>query len=545
MNKDQPAVDIPAWQQAIRDKSYHPTGTFIPFEEKEIQQSISERFEKIVDLYPDRLAIKDGDQQLTYDELNQWANVIAHAILELRGEGQEPIALLFGHDAQVIAAILGTLKAGKFYMPIDSSYPAARVSHMLDDSHGNVILTNTPNVTLAKVYAKNKRWQLINIDELDSDLPVKNPSVHIPPDNIAYVLYTSGSTGQPKGVVENHRNLLHQIMNWTNSLHVGSEDRQTLLESCSFSGSIPNIYSSLLNGAALCLLDLKKQGMAHLADWLNLEGITIYRSVPTIFRVLAGNLPGELESQSLRLIVLTGESVHQRDMELYKRHFSKDCILVNNLGLTEAGSIRHYFMDHHTLNVGSIVPVGYPVSGMEILLLDEYGKEVGFNEAGEVAVRSRYMSPGYWEKPDETGFQFLPDPEGGDRRIYFTGDMGMMDSDGCLNIIGRKDFQVKIRGYRVEIGEIETALLKIDNVKEAVVVLREDRPGDQRLVAYFTPESGTAPAATELRRGLSETLPDYMIPFAFVKLESLPQTPNGKVDRHALPSPGRSRENRI
>jgi|GEM_PF-1966246 acyl-coenzyme A synthetase/AMP-(fatty) acid ligase len=159
---------------------------------------------------------------------------------------------------------------------------------------------------------------------------------------------------------------------------------------------------------------------------------------------------------------------------------------------------------------------------MAILLLGENGKEVGFNEVGEVAVRSRYMSPGYWERPDETALQFLSDPAGGERRIYFTGDMGRMDSDVCLNIIGRKDFQVKIRGYRAEIGEIEIALLKIDTVKEAVVALREDRPGDQRLVAYFTPESEPAPAAVELRRGLSETLPDYMILFAFVKLDSLP-----------------------
>jgi acyl-coenzyme A synthetase/AMP-(fatty) acid ligase len=204
-------------------------------------------------------------------------------------------------------------------------------------------------------------------------------------------------------------------------------------------------------------------------------------------------------------------------------------------------NFRKFFIDQGTSIMGSIVPVGYAVEDNEVLLLDEAGHDVGFNRVGEIAVRSRYIAPGYWCRPDLTDTTFLPDPAGGDARIYRTGDLGLMLSDGCSLHLGRKDFQVKIRGHRVEVAEVETALLDRGDIKEAVVVAREDRPGDQRLVAYLVPAGHLGPTVGELRGFLRAKVPDYMIPTAFVVIDALPMTLTGKVDRRALPAPGRAR----
>jgi hypothetical protein len=198
-------------------------------------------------------------------------------------------------------------------------------------------------------------------------------------------------------------------------------------------------------------------------------------------------------------------------------------------------------MDKETKIPADIVPVGYPVEDMEILLLDDDGKVVGFNQSGEIAIRSPYLALGYWQEPDLSGAAFQSDPEGGTLRIYRTGDLGFMGPDGCLTHLGRKDFQVKVRGYRIEVGDIETALLALDMIREAIVMAGEDSRGEKRLVAYVVPTGEPAPAISALRRALSGKLPDYMIPSAFVFLDALPLTPNGKVDRHALPAPAPAR----
>jgi acyl carrier protein len=215
--------------------------------------------------------------------------------------------------------------------------------------------------------------------------------------------------------------------------------------------------------------------------------------------------------------------------------------LVIGLGTTETGNVVQYFIDKETEIAGDIVPVGYPSPGMEIILSDDSGKKSGGDRTGEILVKSRYLSPGYWRMPDLSKAKFICNPEGGDKRIYFTGDIGRMRPDGCLFHLGRKDFQVKVRGYRVEIAAVQKALLDLENIREAVVVDREDSIGEKRLIAYLVCDTLSAPSVSSLRRALLLKLPDYMIPSAFVILDAFPLTPNGKVDRRALPPPGRSR----
>jgi len=337
-------------------------------------------------------------------------------------------------------------------------------------------------------------------------------------DTLTWILYTSGSTGQPTGVVQNHRNVLHFMMNHTNGLHICSEDRLALLHSCSVNAANHDIFTALLNGASLHPLDIKEEGVADLANWLIGQEITYCHVVPTLFRHLVDTLTGAERFPKLRLIRLGAEPARARDVELYKQHFSRGCILVNRLGHSETGTLLWYFIDRETRIDGPTVPVGYGVEDNEILLLDEAGVEVGLNGIGEIAVRSRYLSPGYWRRPDLTRAAFQPDPEGGDERLYWTGDLGRMLPDGCLVHVGRKDSQVRIRGHRIELDEIEIALLDLDAINEAVVVAAEDRSGDQRLVAYIVPRGRPAPTVTTLRSALAERLPDYMIPSAFVTL---------------------------
>ena len=471
-------VDIPQAQQAIRAKCFHPTGRFIEFPQEAIEQSIPARFEQQVHQYADCLAVKAKEQALTYAELNAAANRVAHAILARRGEGQEPVALLFAKGVSLIVAILGVLKAGK----------------------------------------------------------TDNPDLALSPDALSSLIYTSGSSGQPKGVVEKQRNVLHVIMTQTNEYHICAQDRLTFLGSRG-----GDIYRALLNGAALYPVEIKQEGLANLAHWLIQEGITIYNSVVSAFRHFCDTLSGDEKFPQLRLIKLIGEPVYRRDVEFYKKYFAPDCIFVNSLGTTEAGHFRHYFVDQETQITGSLVPVGYAVEGNEVLLLDNDGQEVGFNHIGEITVKSRYLSLGYWRRPDLTQAAFRPAAAGGEERLYRTGDLGYMLPDGCLIHLGREDLQVKIRGNRVEIAEIEMALLALDTVKEAVVVAREDVPGDLRLVAYIVPAGTPVPTIDMLRRAVAEKLPDYMVPAAFVMMDALPLIGIGKVDRQALPAPGRVR----
>ena len=524
----------------IRAKCFHPNGAFVEFEKDEVETSIPERFENIVRRHPDRLAVRTKEHARTYDELNKEANRVARAILEQRDEEAQPVGLLLDHDAPVIAALLGALKAGKFYVPLDPSSPQGRLGYMLKDSDARLLVTNGRNLSLARQLAQNS-FQIINIDELDSSLSSGNLGLSISSERIACILYTSGSTGQPKGVLQNHQNVLHFTMTYTNDLHICTDDRLALLHYTSVSASMRNLFGALLNGAAIFPLDFRMTGMTHLIAWLIEQEITIYHSTPTMFRHFVESVAGMDQFPKLRLIILSGEAATKSDAMGYQANFSPHCVFVNMWGATETGFVSQYFIDKESVISSHMVPIGYAIQDKQILLLDENGTAIGFNEIGEIAIRSRYLSPGYWRRPAADRAAFLSNPcEAGDR-IYRTGDLGRMLLDGCVLDRERKDFQVKIRGSRVDLAEAEAALLEHPLIKEGVIVAREDPLGNSRLVAYVTSNRNSAPNVSELRDFLKEKLPDYMIPSAFVLLDALPHTPNGKIDRNALPAPGQTR----
>jgi len=330
-------------------------------------------------------------------------------------------------------------------------------------------------------------------------------------------------------------------MRYTNGLRIGAEDRLTLLQSYSVAGSVSNMLSALLSGASLFPFNVKEEGLTELANLLIEEEITVYHSVPTVFRQFANTLSGKEEFPELRLIRLGGEPVYAEEVRLYKKYFPSDSIFVNSYGASEAASVLRYCVDKDTEISGAMVPVGYPLGDVEILLLDDEGAAVESNDLGEIAIKSRHISPGYWRRPDLTRAAFITDPQDEGERIYRTGDLGYRQPDGCLVVTGRNDFRVKIRGFRIEVAEIELALRGLSTVKEAAVVAHEDQRGEKQLVAYVVPHPEQVPTISELRSFLKDKLPDYMMPSAFVVLDELPLTPNGKLDRLALPAPDLAR----
>ncbi|QLE55362.1 amino acid adenylation domain-containing protein [Nostoc sp. TCL26-01] len=508
---------------------------FTEFPKTEIHQSITSRFEKIVKQYPQAIAVKTNTELLTYTQLNQNANRLANTIISQYGNKQV-IAVLMEKGTSFITSILGVLKTGKILVPLDNSFPLERIAHILADATVGLIITNSQNLALADELVANE-CRILNIDDINQNITTDNPDIKINPDTPAYLIYTSGSTGKPKGVVHSHRHSLHYCMNDTNTLLISPADRVIFLYSCSALGGILCIFYTLLNGASLYSFDVKKEGLTNLANWLVTEEITIYHSFATLFRHFVDTLTGKEQFPKIRFVKLGGEATLQRDVDNYQKYFTNDCILYASLGASEVGTFCNFIIDHQTQITTSSIPIGYPVPDMKILLLNEAGEEVDAGDIGEIAVKSKYLALGYWQKTAQTKAVFLPDPHGGKERIYKTGDLGRFESDGCLIHMGRKDFQVKIRGFRVEVAEIEMTLFKSGLVKEVVVIAREDIPNDQRLVAYVVSQQQPAPTTRELRHYLRHKLPDYMIPSSFVFLANLPLTPNGKVDRLALPAP--------
>ncbi len=513
-----------------------PTNPFTPFPRTAIEQSVAARFEAQAALHGARPAVVTDGDALTYDALNRAANRLGRALVARDPEGVGPIALLTSHGAPTITAMLAVLKAGKMFVPLDPTFPVDRLRTMLDDARPTLLLTDPPHRELAAGLAVEPA-RLLDTAAVDLALADDDLRIAIPPDAFAYVLYTSGSTGQPRGVVQSHRNVLHNIMKYTNGTHLAAADRMTMLLSFSFSAAMTNTFGALLNGAALHPFPLRERGITGLAALLRDVSITVFKTVPTTFRLFCRTLAADERFPSLRLVELVGEPVTPGDVDLFRRHFDAPCLLHNRLGATEMHVIRQNFIDARTPIDGAVVPVGYPVDDTEVLIVDEGGQPLPANWEGEIAIRSPFLAVGYWRQPELTAAAFAKDPAGGDARIYRTGDVGVLRADGCLEHHGRKDSQAKIRGQRIEVGEIERALLSVSSARAAVVVVREDGSHDARLVAYLVADGETPPPAAILRERLAATLPGYMIPSAFVWLEALPLAPTGKVDRRALPAP--------
>jgi amino acid adenylation domain-containing protein len=499
---------------------------------------LAKKFEDQVERTPGNIAVKTPGKTYTYSQLNRYANEIA-ALISGAAAG-DTVGLFFDHGVHMIAAILGALKAGKTYVPLPVYYPENRLSYMLSDSESALLVTGTAHAAEAARLAQKVNIPVLTIetDSIEPAAPGKNlqnPVRDISADSTAYILYTSGSTGRPKGVLQTLRNTDYFTRHWIRVFSITSADRMTLIPSFCHDASVQDIFSALHTGAALFPFHLRsRESTMDLSEFLKKEKITIWHSVSSLYSYFVNTLTGRETFPELRWIVLGGELVRQREVEMFNRFFPHSTLAVI-YGQTES-SINSIHVIQQGETFGKPL-LGTPLDEIEMLVIDDEGEPVGPLQSGEILIGCPYISPGYQGNPELTSAVFAQDEEFG--RLYWTGDLGRLLVDGSIEFLGRRDHQVKIRGFRVELEEIETCLLQHPGIQEAVVTLREDREGDKYLCAYTVcaESAGEAINARQLRAFLSQELPDYMIPASFVTLERMPRTPNGKIDRKALPEP--------
>ncbi|ARN83878.1 hypothetical protein B1812_21580 (plasmid) [Methylocystis bryophila] len=495
---------------------------------------LHELFEDRAAQTPAATAVVFEDAQLAYGELNARANQLAH---HLRSLGVGPDALVgicVERSLEMVVGLLAILKAGGAYLPLDPDYPRERIGFMLEDAKPRLVLTQ------ARLRDRlPERVNALLLDAHDHTISTLSPDNPVPvaaPHNLAYVIYTSGSTGAPKGVMISNLALVNQVYSFREKFDVNYTDRILQFASLAFDASAEEIFVSLVSGGALILRNEASVG-SGIDFWHYCSKCEItFADIPSaFFHHITGDYDIELPS-TMRALAIGGDSVPLPALNAWFRIEGNHIKLSNTYGPTEA-----------TVNASACLNmtdptnrtcIGRPIWNTQIYLLDGRMQPVPIGAAGELYIGGAGLARGYLGRADLTAERFLPDPFGGaGARLYRTGDLARHRADGDIEFLGRIDHQVKIRGFRIELGEIEAALSRIAGVREAAVLAREDQPGDKRLVAYVAGREGTTPAAGELRAALQAHLPDYMLPSAFVTLDALPLTANGKVDRKALPAP--------
>ena len=510
------------------------------------EQIIHKYFEEQAKRTPAALAVTFEGKSLTYAELDSQANQVALRLREL-GVGPEiVVALYFERSLEMLVGILGVLKAGGACLPLDPTHPAARLGFMLTETQAPVLLTHSRLQSQAP--GGNAQIICIDTDIFTSSTDIFTAGkVHssllceVNPDNTAYVIYTSGSTGQPKGIRVLHRELANSTFARI-AFYPEAVKSFLLLSSFTFDSSLAGIFWTLSVGATLVLPpDQSRWELDSLSRLIEKDQVSHLLCVPSLYKTLIETSPSE-RLASLEVAIVAGESC---PATLVKDHFSRlpHAALYNEYGPTEA-TVWCSVYRCEPGDESNRVPIGRPIANTLLYVLDSHMQVVPVGVPGELHVGGAGVTGGYWNRPELTAERFIPNPFDSTRgaRLYKTGDLARFLPDGNLEYLGRIDHQVKVRGFRIELGEIEAALLSHPAVREAVVIAREDTPGDKRLVAYYTPvETNAANAAAldagQLRAHLLARVPEYMVPAAYVRLTAMPLTPNGKLDRKALPAP--------
>ncbi len=491
------------------------------------------RFEDVARRLPHKAAIVEDGHAIDYATLESTSRAIA-ARIEAAAAGRSGFAaLLFSRKTTTVQAMVASLRCGRAYVPLDGGDPDERLGFVLHDGAPAILLTDR---TLA-ARARSLAGATCAVVEIDGD-ERPDPAFTLPevaPDSLAYVLYTSGSTGSPKGVTQTQRGVMFFADAFVRRLSLGEADRLSLLWTMSFAAANMHVYGGLLNGATVCAYDLRRDGIDGLAQWLDRERITAIHAFPTVLRGLCATLPPGANLRHVRVIDIGAEATYTSDVALFVAHTRDDAILVNQLGASEADCIAQHVVSHgDPLPKDAILPLGRTTPGVDVRIRRDDGSDAAVDEAGAIVVCSAHVSPGYWNRPDLDA-QFLPpDPRHPGRRCYVSGDRGRIDAEGRLHFLGRTGSRVKIRGLSVDLAEVDAALAALPGVVRcaALAPAAEEGKEAERIVACLTVAAAVEPA--ELRRQLAQRLPSYMLPSAFVFMDAFPTTSTGKVDRLAL-----------
>jgi amino acid adenylation domain-containing protein len=500
---------------------------------------IHEIFEAQADRTPDNLAVVLGTRRLTYRELNERANQLAHF---LRAQGVGPdvlVGICLDRSVDLVVGLLGILKAGGTYVPIDPQYPRERRAFMLQDSSSPVIVTEAaqaPDLVVpnTKVVLLDEDWTTI------AQQPITNPHAAVRPDHLAYVIYTSGSTGTPKGTLISHHNVVRLFEATRPWFGFDESDVWTLFHSCAFDFSVWELWGALFYGGRLVVVPF---GLSRTPDafyrLLCEEGVTVLNQTPSAFRQLirAGETADGAGELRLRYVIFGGEALDLKSLKpWFDRHGDAQPRLINMYGITETTvHVTYRPLSASDLSAGSVI--GEPIPDLQVYLLDEERRLVPSGQPGEIYVGGEGVARGYLNRPELSAQRFIPDPFSTDtgERLYRSGDLGRYLPNGDLEYLGRIDQQVKIRGFRIELGEISTAINLDAGIRESVVTVTDTASGDKALAAYLVKRPGAEIDLASLRQMLRSRLPEYMMPASFTFLDRLPLTVNGKLDVKALP----------
>jgi amino acid adenylation domain-containing protein len=506
-----------------------------------------ELFQNQARINPQALAVSFEKEQLTYAELNRRANQLAHHLQSI-GVGPEAlVAICMERSIEMIVAVLGVLKAGGAYIPLDPTYPIERLALMLEDAQAKVLLTQARlahDILLQELHVvcMDKEWATIARNSSE------NPTSGVERDNLAYVIYTSGSTGKPKGVLISHRAVVNHNFAIAPRYNLNPSDNVLQFAALSFDVAVEEMFPTWLSGAKVVLRpDSALNSHAAFLEFLAREAVTVV-NLPTPYwnELIAEQSQSRQDfGLALRLAAVGGEKGLIEQFSFARHLMGAGLRLMNVYGPTETtvtNTIYEWAGEQALQSAGS-VPIGRPVANTRMYILDKYLYPVPIGVAGEVYISGDSMARGYLNRPELTAEKFIPDhfanKPGG--RLYKTGDVGRFLDDGNIEFLGRIDQQVKVRGFRIELGEIESILSQYPGLREVVVIAREDVAGDKSIVAYMVANGDNAPTTSELRSYVQSKLPDYMVPSWFIPLEELPLTSNGKVDRKRLPAPTQTR----
>ncbi|QAV89695.1 nonribosomal peptide synthetase DhbF [Bacillus subtilis] len=493
--------------------------------------SLQDMFEKQAVLTPERIALMCDDIQVNYRKLNEEANRLARLLIE-KGIGPEQfVALALPRSPEMVASMLGVLKIGAAYLPLDPEFPADRISYMLEDAKPSCIITTEE---IAASLPDDLAVPELVLDQAVTQEIIKryspeNQDVSVSLDHPAYIIYTSGSTGRPKGVVVTQKSLSNFLLSMQEAFSLGEEDRLLAVTTVAFDISALELYLPLISGAQIVIA--KKETIREpqaLAQMIENFDINIMQATPTLWHALVTSEPEKL--RGLRVLV-GGEALPSGLLQALQ---DLHCSVTNLYGPTETTIwSAAAFLEE---GLKGVPPIGKPIWNTQVYVLDNGLQPVPPGVVGELYIAGTGLARGYFHRPDLTAERFVADPYGPPgTRMYRTGDQARWRADGSLDYIGRADHQIKIRGFRIELGEIDAVLANHPHIEQAAVVVREDQPGDKRLAAYVVADAAIDTA--ELRRYMGASLPDYMVPSAFVEMDELPLTPNGKLDRKALPAP--------